>query len=51
MEMNNGQADVLDCLKDAKNEDDFDPACRTYVMKRQLEESKGNKRTEIKESI
>ena len=41
MEMHNGEEDVLDCLKEAKTEDDFDPTCRTYVMKRQLEESKG----------
>ena len=41
MEMNNGQNDVMDCLKRVKNIEGFDPTCRTYVMKRQLEESKG----------
>lgn len=40
MEMHNGEEDVLDCLKEAKTEEDFDPSCRTYVMKRMLEESK-----------
>ena len=41
MEMNNGQTDVMDCLKRVKNKIDFDSTCRTFVMKRQLEESKG----------
>ena len=40
------EPDILDCLKKAKDDDDFDDKCRRIVIQRQITQARGKQQLE-----